>query len=196
MTHPSIDPTHSGVALRSARPRATAPSLIACVLWALCGTVAHAADPVAPAASPVAPAASSAAPAADHVHRDRFSETVTEVYDGTWTATFDRSVSPTGSAKLVLADFAGTWMDVGPASHLKGSACAGKPMPVTVQFSQKEGFAFTVFGTSVSPQCPDLTVDVSHVDENTLEGTVKSAGSGEQKIRMVRSPKPKTRPAR
>jgi hypothetical protein len=69
-------------------------------------------------------------------------------------------------------------------------------MPVTVQLSQKEGFAFTVFGTSVSPQCPDLTVDVSHVDENTLEGIVKSSGSGEQKIRMVRSSKPKARPVR
>jgi len=189
MTHPSIDPTHSGVAPRSERPRASASSLIACVLLARCGTVAHAADPVAPAAS-------SAAPATDHVHRDRFSETVTETYDGSWTATFDRSVGATGSAKLVLADFAGTWKDVGPTSRLKGSPCAGKPMPVTVQLSQKEGFAFTVFGTSVSPQCPDLTVDVSHVDENTLEGIVKSSGSGEQKIRMVRSSKPKARPVR
>ena len=189
MTHPSIDPAQSGTPPRSARRRATAPSLIAGVLLALCGTGAHAADPVAPAASSVAPAAG-------HVHRDRFSETVTETYDGSWTATFDRSVGATGSAKLVLADFAGTWTDVGPASRLKGSACAGKPMPVTVQFSQKEGFAFTVFGTSVSPQCPDLTVDVSHVDENTLEGTVRSAGTGEQKIRMVRSAKPKARRAR
>ena len=191
MTHPFIDPTHSVVALRSARPRATVPWLIACVLLALCATVAHAADPVAPAASSVAPAA-------DHVHRDRFSETVTETYDGTWTATFDRSVGATGSARLVLADFAGTWQDVGPAVRLKGSACAGKPMPVTVQFSQKEGFAFTAFGSAVSPQCPDLTIDVSHVDENTLEGIVKSKGSGEQKIRMVRSlkSKPKARPAR
>ena len=182
MTHPSIDPTHSGVAPRSERPRASASSLIACVLLALCGTVAHAADPVAPAAS-------SAAPATDHVHRDRFSETVTETYDGSWTATFDRSVGATGSAKLVLADFAGTWKDVGPTSRLKGSPCAGKPMPVTVQLSQKEGFAFTAFGISVSPQCPNLEVYVKPIDAKTMEGTVTGKHvDGEQKIRLVRTP--------
>ena len=56
-----------------------------------------------------------------------------------------------------------------------------------MQLSQKEGFAFTVFGTHVSPQCQDLTVYLKHVDANVLEGTVESkAFAGEQKIRLVR----------
>ena len=106
-------------------------------------------------------------------HRHPFSDTVTEIYDGTWTATFDRSVGATGTAKLVLKDFAGTWQDVGPANRLKDSVCGGKPMPVTVQLSQKEGFAFTAFGISVSPQCPNLEVYVKPVDAKTMEGTVE-----------------------
>ena len=77
---------------------------------------------------------------------------------------------------------------MGPADLLKGSACGAKSRPVTVQLSQKEGFAFTVFGADVSPQCQDLTVYVKHVDGKTLEGTVESkAFAGEQKIRLVRT---------
>ena len=168
----SIDSTHPPVAPRSAGARATVPSLIACVLLAaLCGTVAHAAD--------------------SHSHRHPFSDTVTEIYDGTWTATFDRSVGATGTATLVLKDFAGTWQDVGPANRLTGSVCGGKPMPVTVQLSQKEGFAFTAFGVSVSPQCPNLEVYVKPVDAKTMAGTVEGLVGGKtidsaKKIRLVR----------
>jgi hypothetical protein len=120
---------------------------------------------------------------------------VTEIYDGTWTATFDGSVGATGTARLVLRDFAGTWQDIGPANRLKDSVCGGKPMPVTVQLSQKEGFAFTAFGISVSPQCPNLEVSVKRVDAKTLEGTIASKQTaGEQKIRMVLQSKAPRKP--
>ena len=90
---------------------------------------------------------------------------------------------------FVLKDFAGTWQDVGPANRLTGSVCGGKPMPVTVQLSQKEGFAFTAFGISVSPQCPNLEVYVKPVDAKTMQGTVTGKHiDGEQKIRLVRTP--------
>jgi hypothetical protein len=137
------------------------------------------------------PAGQPASQPASQAHdKHVFSDVVTEIYDGTWTATFDRGgVGPTGTATFVLADFAGTWQDVGPAALLKDSVCGSKPRPVTVQLSQKVGFAFTVFGVDVSPKCPDLTVYVKHVDEKTLEGTVESKGfAGEQKIRLVRKP--------
>ena len=166
MTSESIDSTHRSAAPRNARPRATAPSLIACALLALCSGVAHAAE--------------------DHSHP--YSDTVTKIYDGTWTATFDASVGATGTARLVLADFAGTWQDIGPANRLKDSVCGGKPMPVTVQLSQKEGFAFTAFGISVSPQCPNLEVHVKPIDATTMEGTVAGKHiDGTQKIRLVRT---------
>jgi len=162
MTSETIDTRHAGGARRR-RPL----SLIACALLALCSSAGQAAEP----------------------HRDRYSDDVTAIYDGTWTATFDRSVGPTGTAKFVLADFAGTWQDVGATAPLKGSVCGGKPMAVTVQMSQKEEFAFTVFGISISPECPNLTVYVKPVDANTLEGTVESKQfTGEQKIRLVRTP--------
>src|SRR4030095_13768820 len=109
MTSQSIDATNRRAPHRSARPRATAPSLIACALFALCSGVAHAAD--------------------DHSHP--YSDRVTEIYDRTWTATVPPSVGATGTARLVLADFAGTWQDIGPANRLKDSVCGGKPMPVT-----------------------------------------------------------------
>ena len=167
----SIDSTQLRVAPRSAGARATVPSLITGVLLALCGPAAHTADA--------------------HSHRHPFSDTVTEIYDGTWTATVDRSVGATGTAKLVLKDFAGTWQDVGPAGRLKDSVCGGKPMPVTVQLSQKEGFAFTAFGVSVSAQCPNLEVYVKPVDAKTMEGTVEGLVGGKtidsaKKIRLVR----------
>jgi len=178
MTLETIDPKLRALDPRSGPTRTTAASLIACLLLALCGSAAG------QAAS--GSAASQAAVPDKHV----YSDTVTEIYDGTWTATFDRSVGPTGTAKFVLEDFAGTWQDVGPADRLKGSACGAKPRPVTVQLSQKEGFSFTVFGVDVSAQCHDLTVYVKHVNANTLEGTVESkAFAGEQKIRLVRTSK-------
>ena len=181
MTLETIDPKLPGLDPRSGPTRTTAASLIACLLLALCGSAAGQA---------ASQAASQAAGSDKHV----YSDTVTEIYDGTWTATFDRSVGPTGTAKFVLEDFAGTWQDVGPADRLKGSACGAKSRPVTVQLSQKEGFAFTVFGADVSPQCQDLTVYVKHVNANTLEGTVESKGfPGEQKIRLVRTPQPPRR---
>ena len=179
MTLETIGPKLPGLDSRSGPTRTTAASLIACLLLALCGSAAG--------QSASRPASQPASQAYDkHV----YSDTVTEIYDGTWTATFDRSVGPTGTAKFVLEDFAGTWQDVGPADRLKGSACGAKPRPVTVQLSQKEGFSFTVFGVDVSAQCHDLTVYVKHVNANTLEGTVESkAFAGEQKIRLVRTSK-------
>jgi len=177
MTLETINPKLPSFAPRNGPTRTAAPSLIACLLLALCGSAAG-------------QAASQAASQAAHSDRQVFSDVVTETYDGTWTATFDRSVGPTGTAKFVLNDFAGTWEDVGPADLVKGSACGAKSRPVTVQLSQKEGFSFTVFGTHVSPQCQDLTVYVKHVDGKTLEGTVESkAFAGEQKIRLVRTSK-------
>src|SRR6476620_8435188 len=183
MTLEIINPTLPSLARRNGPTRTAAPSLIACLLLALCGSAAGQAASRA-AGQAASQAASQAAGSDKHV----YSDTVTEIYDGTWTATFDRSVGPTGTAKFVLEDFAGTWQDVGPADRLKGSACGSKSRPVTVQLSQKEGFAFTVFGADVSPQCQDLTVYVKHVDGKTLEGTVESkAFAGEQKIRLVRT---------
>jgi hypothetical protein len=180
MTLETINPKLPSLARRNGPTGTAAPSLIACLLLALCGSAAGQA-----ASQAAGQAASQAAGSDKHV----FSDTVTEIYDGTWTATFDRSVGPAGTAKFVLEDFAGTWQDVGPVDRLKGSACGAKSRPVTVQLSQKEGFAFTVFGTHVSPQCQDLTVYVKHVDAKTLEGTVESkAFAGEQKIRLVRTP--------
>lgn len=177
MTLETHDPSRRHLAPRSGSSAATASSLVACLLLALCGSAAGQA---------ASPAASQAGDSHDHV----FSDVVTEIYDGTWTATFDRSVGPSGTAKFVLEDFAGTWQDAGPADRAREGPCGGKSRPVTVQLSQKVGFAFTVFGTHISPQCQDLTVYVKHVNANTLEGTVESkAFAGEQKIRLVRAPK-------
>ncbi len=176
MTLETINPKLPSLPRHDGPTPTGAASLIACLLLALCGSAAS-------------QAAGQAASQAAHSDKHVFSDVVTEIYDGTWTATFDRSVGPTGTAKFVLNDFAGTWEDLGPADLVKGSACGTKSRPVTVQLSQKEAFSFTVFGAHVSAQCQDLTVYVKHVNANTLEGTVESkAFAGEQKIRLVRTP--------
>ncbi|HSC65178.1 MAG TPA: hypothetical protein VLD35_16160 [Caldimonas sp.] len=183
MTLETVGPIQPGPAPRGGPMRTASRRLIACLVLVACGSAAGQA-----AGPPASQAASQ--PAGEAHDKHVFSDVVTEIYDGTWTATFDRGgVGPTGTATFVLADFAGTWHDVGPAALLKDSVCGAKPRPVTVQLSQKVGFAFTVFGVDVSPKCPDLTVYVKHIDANTLEGTVESkAFAGEQKIRLVRKP--------
>ena len=78
----------------------------------------------------------------------------------------------TCSARLVIADFAGTWQDLSGSNASKRICGGGKKMPLTVQSSTREQLAFTVFGDSVSLRCPTLTILVKPVDDKTMQGSV------------------------
>ena len=91
-------------------------------------------------------------------------------YDGTWSVRVPCNQRALCSARLVLADYAGTWEELAGGSLSKG-ACHGKKVPLTVQKSTQSALAFTVWGTNVAPDCPNLSILVKPVNTRTLEGT-------------------------
>lgn len=106
------------------------------------------------------------------------------LYDGRWTVSIQDSEAGYRGARLELADFAGSWQDATPAKAVKARACAGKRFKVTVQRSRSTELEFMVWGSSVSTACPDLSVLLKPVDEQTLEGTIGEHG----RVRMTRVP--------
>jgi hypothetical protein len=90
-------------------------------------------------------------------------------YDGTWSVRVPCNQRALCSARLVLADYAGTWEELAGGSLSKG-ACHGKKVPLTVQKSTQSQLAFTVWGDTVGPDCPTLSILVKPVNTRTLEG--------------------------
>lgn len=97
-------------------------------------------------------------------------------HDGRWQATIDRSEAGYRSARVQLADFGGHWQDASPAAAVRPRACAGRRFPITVQRSRSGEIEFMVWGSAMSPQCPDLSVLLRRIDERTLEGTLGQEG--------------------
>jgi hypothetical protein len=93
----------------------------------------------------------------------------TDVFNGRWNVSIQAGAKRLQTAKLTLVDFGGTWIDTAKGSP---KACAGKKIPVTVQVSQAENLEFTVWGTQISPSCPDVTVALKPVSDTVLEGVL------------------------
>lgn len=93
-------------------------------------------------------------------------------YDGTWAVRLSCPGSSPCRARLVVAEYGGTWQDLSGPRVVK-KVCAGKKVPLTVQNSTRSLLAFTVFGDVVSPGCPTLTVVVKPVGAKVLEGDVQ-----------------------
>ena len=77
------------------------------------------------------------------------------LYQGTWNVRLDGR----RSARLVLDEWEGTWVERGPARTV-GAACRGKKIPVTVQHSTTEHIEFTAWGSSISSACPDTSFEL------------------------------------
>ena len=104
-------------------------------------------------------------------------------HDGTWTA---RLLGPDGAireATLVVDGYDGTWLDRAGRRGARGP-CAGKKVPVTVQSSTGSLLAFTVWGDTVAPTCPTLTVTVRPTGERSLEGTVDLGSHGSESLEV------------
>jgi hypothetical protein len=99
-----------------------------------------------------------------------------DVNDGKWAARLHTKDGQSQYARVIIENFAGTWY-VLTGKDAKRSSCNGRKFPITVQASTDAGMAFTVWGSAVSPACPDVSVEVAPVDAKTLEGTTVSAGS-------------------
>jgi hypothetical protein len=102
-------------------------------------------------------------------------------HDGRWAAKVEGSEDGYLSARVQIVEYAGTWQDTTPARHVKNKACAGKTFNITVQRSRTTDVEFMVWGSSVSPACPDLSV-LLKPDGKALEGTI----GGTAKVRLTR----------
>lgn len=101
----------------------------------------------------------------------------TNAYNGPWTASLIRGNTPVRVADLVIVNFDGTWQDLRKGVMPNVKACRGKKFPITVQVSQEADLAFTVWGSALSPSCPDFRVELKPLDTKTLEGTIDVYGA-------------------
>ena len=106
----------------------------------------------------------------------------TNAFDGSWSVTTQPSGGSRVDARLTLQNFAGTWQDAGAGVLMKAKACKGKRFPITVQASVQSGLEFTVWGSAMSPACPDIGVTVKPVSDKMLEGMTASG----ETLRMSR----------
>jgi hypothetical protein len=109
-------------------------------------------------------------------------ETDTDLYDGKWSVRVQGVAAGYQSAQLVIANYAGTWRDTSSKATTIDKACRAKSFPVTVQRSTASSFEFTVWGSSVSPACPDLSVSIKPTQSKALEGSIDPAGT----IKLIR----------
>ena len=103
--------------------------------------------------------------------------------DGDWSASVEGSEAGYRTARVRVADFAGTWHDTSPTRAVRERACAGKRFKITVQRSRTTDMEFTVWGSSVSPACPDLPVLLKPSDDGkSWTGTIGKEG----RLRLVK----------
>ena len=98
-------------------------------------------------------------------------------YDGEWKVIIQPSAGKPRIAKLLLTSFSGTWYNGTTTDRTEAKVCKGKEFPVTVAHNEDTELEFTAFGSSVSPKCPDITVEVRPVNSNLLEGTLSTGES-------------------
>src|SRR6476619_6210110 len=77
------------------------------------------------------------------------------LYEGAWNVRLDGG----RTARFVLKDWEGTWIETGPAGSVT-PACRGRKFPVTVQHSTTEHLEFTAWGSSISTACPDTSFEL------------------------------------
>ena len=106
----------------------------------------------------------------------------TDMYDGKWTAKVQGAEVGYQSARVTVANYAGTWQDTSPRNAAVRKECRGKTFPITVQRSVSTAFEFTVFGSAVSPACPDLSVSVKSDGPKALVGNIDGGAT----VRLVK----------
>jgi hypothetical protein len=92
-------------------------------------------------------------------------------YAGTWSVRLQGSDRVPRGATLVLTGYEGTWQDHAGSPRGANSACGGNKIPLTVQSSTRTLLAFTVWGDTVAPTCPVLTIVVRPQGAKLLAGS-------------------------
>ena len=108
----------------------------------------------------------------------------TDAFDGNWAVTMASANGSKQTAQVRIKDFAGTWRSSKTSDKTAAvdKACNGKAFPITVQVSQASTLEFTVWGSSIAPTCPDLSIALKPNGPKVLEGKVNQ----QQDIRLTR----------
>ena len=112
-------------------------------------------------------------------------ETDSELFDGKWSARVQSSTGTVHTARVLIANYAGNWRDQPAKGSVVDKACRGKTFPITVQRNRQSEMQFMVWGSQISPACPDLAVDLKPIDDKTLEGTMGTGPQGQAHAQQV-----------
>jgi hypothetical protein len=105
-----------------------------------------------------------------------------DAYDGNWKVSIQGAGKSPKRAKLELTKFAGTWHDLDRQIRATAKDCTGTKFAVTVQTSVAASMEFTIWGSSVSVACPDISASVKPTSDKLLEGTLETG----ETIRLTR----------
>ncbi len=104
------------------------------------------------------------------------------LYNGKWSATIVAEGGKRQVSQLLLSGFSGTWLGKVDAVDNAKKPCTATKFPITVQTSNDTNLDFTVWGSTVSPACKDLTIEMKPTGNDVFEGTVGGVGA----IRVAR----------
>jgi len=93
-------------------------------------------------------------------------------FEGSWNVKFSNQ----RTARFDLQGWDGTWQETGPRKIVP-PACRSKKIPVTVQHSHAAVLEFSVWGSSVAKDCPDVSYKFKVVHENKLVAVTKDGVS-------------------
>lgn len=103
-------------------------------------------------------------------------------HNGKWNVRIEGDKGTVREGRLVLTDFDGKWFEVARKTPESSACRTRQAIPVTLQKSTESDLEFSVWGTSVTLTCKDLSATVKLVDPKTLEGVTADG----QKIRLRR----------
>jgi len=105
-----------------------------------------------------------------------------DAYDGKWNVSIQGEGKSPLRARLELAKFAGTWHDLDRQFRARSKNCKGTKFAVTVQNSVAAAMEFTIWGSSVSSDCPDISATVQPSSDTVLVGMLETG----ETIRLTR----------
>ena len=100
-------------------------------------------------------------------------------YDGHWVATIQVPQGARYKSQITISDYRGDFRGALGKMSPSYKACKSDKFPITVHESNDTELQFSVWGRSVSPNCPDLMFVLKPVDatKHSFEGTVGSLGN-------------------
>ena len=103
----------------------------------------------------------------------------TNPHNGAWKVQFDSTERVQVQGTVDVKDDGGAWKIVSRDSR---DACAGREAPIVVRKATAEQLVFRVMRSQALAGCPDFTVTMNRVDDNSLQGAINNGW----KVQMTR----------